>query len=61
MGGEADAGNDLAAVSYPPKRLQLRCADGKQVHSFHQDPLPVKKASIRGDVEGYRRENCEQA
>jgi hypothetical protein len=42
------------------KRLQLQCADGKQVHGFHQDPSPVKK-SIRGDVEGYRRENFEQA
>jgi|ERR1700676_975200 len=43
------------------KRLHLQCTDGKQVHSFHQDPSPVKKASLRGDVECYRRENCERA
>src|SRR5260370_36316900 len=43
------------------KRLHLQCADGKQVHSFHQDPSPVKKASLRGEVECHRRENCEQA
>src|SRR5229473_6729025 len=43
------------------KSLHLQSVDGKQVHSFHQDPSPVKKASLRGDVECYRRENCEQA
>ena len=43
------------------KRLHLHCADGKQVHSFYQDPSPVRKASLRGDVECYRRVNCEQA
>src|SRR5712664_4223198 len=43
------------------KRLHLQCADSKQVHSFHQDPSPVKKASLRGDVECHHRENCEQA
>src|SRR5260370_11787204 len=43
------------------KRLHLQCADGKQVHNFHQDPSPVKNALLRGDVECHRRENCEQA
>src|ERR1700686_3846085 len=43
------------------KRLPLQCAAGKLVHSFHQDPSPVKKASLRGDMECHRRENCQQA
>src|SRR6202521_1221488 len=38
------------------KRLPLQCAAGKLVHSFHQDPSPVKKASLRGDMECHRRE-----
>jgi hypothetical protein len=25
------------------KRLHLQCADEEQIHSFHQDPSPVKK------------------
>src|SRR6267378_5048388 len=43
------------------KPLHLQCADGKQVHSFHQDPSPVTKASSRGDVQCRRQENREQA
>jgi hypothetical protein len=43
------------------KRLHLQRADGEQVHSFHQDTSPVKNASLRSDMECYRRENCEQA
>jgi hypothetical protein len=39
----------------------LQCADGKQVHGFHQDPSQMRKASLSSDVECQRRENCEQA
>jgi hypothetical protein len=43
ISSEADARDDLAAVSNPPETasLQLQCADGNQVHNFHQDPSLV--------------------